>query len=165
MNRVVWAGPASFLAHAIEEILTMESWFRNQAERLPSAVRDVAPLISTELIAATVGVIFISVATMTRVGSRKLEAGRSSKLVSLVALFLFTHGIGHVGAALAVAGFAPGALTSLLLIPYSVFVWNMLGRAHLLPTLRTTVSLTVVTVLVQVVGVGGFIWVGPCFVA
>lgn len=141
---VVWGLPLAWTLHDIEELLAfvIQSGALREGLRVPDWVPDGVTeqidqltVLQESLAIAVVG---LGVAAATVLGWRS----RGRNLLFQAAVLGFgIHGIAHLAQAVAVGGYIPGLVMSVLLVvPYGFWATWRLHRAGLLPRRRGTVA-------------------------
>ena len=149
VGRWIWAGPAVFLMHDAEEILTVAPWLRDHRAELPSVLRPFTGITTAEF-ALAVLVLFLGFLAVAAHGARRARQGRTSIPFLLVAGTFVANGITHLGQAALLRGYTPGAVTALLLVlPYGVLLGEQLRRRGLV-TRGTWVGVVAAGALLQV---------------
>ena len=118
ITRWIWAGPAVFLLHDAEEVLTVAPWLRAHRAELPAAVRPLLDITSGQFALAALFLLvgFLAVAAH---GARRAGAGRRAIPFLLVAGALVGNGLTHLAQAVLFRAYTPGLVTALLLVlPY-----------------------------------------------
>ena len=127
----IWAGPAVFLLHDAEEILTVESWIRAHRTELPAAVQPFAT-VTTGQFALAVALLFAGVLAAALHAVRRARRGRGSLLFLLVAGALTANGLTHLAQAAYFRGYTPGVVTAFLLVlPYGYLLGTRLLATEL----------------------------------
>ena len=125
---LIWASPAVFLVHDLEEVLTMERFWRENRDRLP------IPDALKNRIEATTEEMAAAVACVTAAGylSSYLAAGSPGgdakmRLFDAVAAVRFVNALAHLLQTLALRSYAPGSVTALVVsLPASLYVFHRL---------------------------------------
>ena len=125
----LWLGPAVFLAHDAEEILTVEGWMRAHAADLPAVAAPLAG-ITTAQFATGVAVLFAGYVLATLHGVRAVKHGRRPWPFLLATGAFFANGLAHGMQAAWLGGYTPGLVTAILLsLPYGFGVFRALHNA------------------------------------
>lgn len=129
--RWMWAGPALFVVHDAEEILTVAPWLRAHQAELPSIVRPFAGITTGEFSIAVL-LLFVGFLAVAAHGARRARQARLSLPFLLVAGAFAANGITHLGQAALLRGYTPGVVTALLVVvPYGVLLGERLRRSGL----------------------------------
>lgn len=131
---LIWLFPIVFMLHDFEEIILGEPWLTNNAEAIRSRIGGRLPRFfvrriesvlrkKTSELALPILLIF-AMASL----SAYLAAEQGAKgLFLLASAAFFVHGFGHMGQAMVLNRYVPGAMTSLVLIvPYSLLLFRRL---------------------------------------
>jgi len=149
VGRWIWAGPAVFLMHDAEEILTVAPWLRDHRAELPSVLRPFTGITTGEFTLAVL-VLFLGFLAVAAHGARRARQGRLSVPLLLVAGAFVANGITHLGQAALFRGYTPGVVTALLVVlPYGVMFGEQLRRSGL-ATRRTLVGAVAAGAVLQV---------------
>jgi hypothetical protein len=125
VNLVIWVFPLAFLVHDLEEIVTMERFRRENRERFPKFLRNIAT-ITTRQFTLAVGALL----ALTLLAS--YLATRSPRQMDLFTIGLAIF-FGHIGQSLFLRTYTPGVVTALLVVlPYSLYGFHRLSTASLL---------------------------------
>jgi hypothetical protein len=125
LRRVIWAGPAVFLIHDLEELATIEAWTRLHGDRLPEVFRWILPIGTAEFGVAVGALLLVFIAGSWLADRAKGQRGRAVDFFVLLIALLGTNALGHVGQALLFGGYVPGLVTAVLLgLPYAC--WGLL---------------------------------------
>ena len=127
LNLVIWIFPLAFLIHDLEEIFTMERFTRENRERFPKFLRNIAAINTTQFTIA-VGVLF----AITLLASY-LATGQQRQVdifITALALFL-VHVFWHIATPIIFRKYTPGLITALLIVmPYSLYAFHRLFGAN-----------------------------------
>lgn len=125
LRRVIWAAPAVFLIHDLEELATIEDWTRLHGDRLPELFRFVLPISTAEFAVAVAALLLVFIAASWLADQAKGEGGRAVDFFVLLVALLGTNALGHVAQAILFGGYVPGLFTAVLLgLPYAC--WGLL---------------------------------------
>lgn len=125
LRRVIWAGPAVFLIHDLEELATIEDWTRLHGDRLPELFRSLLPIGTAEFGVAVTVLLLVFVAASWLADRAKGDGGRIFDFFVLLVAILGTNALGHVAQAILFGGYVPGLFTAVLLgLPY--VCWGLL---------------------------------------
>ena len=130
LSTLLWLFPVSFMLHDFEEIIRIERWmYRNgdQAEeKLPGFAKTSFAKMretTTAEMSAAVAFVFVVFSATTLLA---VEFNMYGPFI-FCSVGYFAHGFFHLGSAIVMKKWAPGALTSLLLvIPYSILLFSWL---------------------------------------
>lgn len=130
LSTLLWLFPVSFMLHDFEEIIRIERWMQRHGDRvekkIPGFVKDAFAKMremTTPEMAAAVAVVFVVFCFATYLAVEFKVFGP----FIFCSVGYFAHGFFHLGSAIIMRNWTPGALTSLLLvIPYSVFLLSRL---------------------------------------
>jgi Protein of unknown function with HXXEE motif len=127
-----WGLFVAWLAHDVEELVTMPHWARRNAGRLRArfprvperfwrAIDQTRPQVY--LAVALVGVVMLAAAWD---GGR---TGGRSAFYQIVLVVFGLHGLVHLGQSALVRGYTPGVLTApLIVLPFAGWAWWVLDR-------------------------------------
>jgi hypothetical protein len=122
----------AWAVHDLEELATMAPSSRRIAARLQARYPQLPDGIWQRLevspahVAVAVGLMGTVMVAAAAAGAR--SGGRSGFYQAVLAGFGW-HGVGHVVAAIAVGGYAPGVVTAPVVAPFSVWAWRRLRAA------------------------------------
>lgn len=129
---VIWAFPAAFLLHDIEEILTMERHARQYPPPVPAAFRDLARVTTPQVVVA-VAYEFVLCCAVSALTTRRLRRGLAMNLYATAVAILFLNVLTHLGQSLRARHYTPGLLTApTIALPYTLYLCRRLRRAGLL---------------------------------
>ncbi|HKP16472.1 MAG TPA: HXXEE domain-containing protein [Gemmatimonadaceae bacterium] len=127
----IWAGPAVFLLHDTEEILTVSSWIRAHGAELPRVLQPLLG-VTTRQFAVAVLFLFIGFLAAAIHGARRAREGRSSAVFLLVAGALIGNALTHLAQAALFRGYTPGIVTALFVVlPYGYLLGERLHASGL----------------------------------
>lgn len=125
LRRVIWAGPAVFLIHDLEELATIEDWTRLRGHRLPGVFRLLLPISTAEFGVAVAALLLVFIAAAWLADQAKGEGGRAVDFFVLLIAVVGTNALTHVAQAILFGGYVPGLFTALALgLPYTC--WGLL---------------------------------------
>jgi hypothetical protein len=131
LHLLIWAGPAAFLLHDAEEILTLIPWLSTHRDQLPFLLRPLSSISRPQLIIAVL-VLFAGYCLASFLAVRALKAARRPVLFLLFSGALVANGITHVLQAMYFRGYTPGVVTALLIsIPYGMILARALIHLQL----------------------------------
>ena len=140
LNLVIWAFPLAFLIHDFEEIVTTERFSRENRERFPKFLRNIATITTRQLTLA-VGVLLVLTLLASYLATRPQ---RQMDLFTLVLAIFLVHILGHVAQTVFFRGYTPGLITALLVVlPYSLYGFHRLFTANLIGGDNFTTSMLV----------------------
>lgn len=146
---VMWAAPAVFLVHDLEEVVTVEPWLATHRADLPTVVQPLAALTQSQF-ATGVLILFAGMVVATFHGRRRVRQGRFPALFLFTAGMLVANAISHLLQAAFFGGYTPGVITALLLVvPYGLVLAHRFIASHLM-TLRTGIAFLAVGALAQI---------------
>jgi hypothetical protein len=126
LRRVIWAGPAVFLIHDLEELATIGDWTRLHGDRLPEVFRFLLPVRTAEFGVAVAALLLVFIAAAWLADRAKGEGGRAVDFFVLLIAVVGTNALGHVAQAILFGGYVPGLFTAVLLgLPYAC--WGLLA--------------------------------------
>jgi len=129
LNLVIWAFPVAFLLHDLEEIFTMERFSRENRERFPKFLRNIAA-ITTRQFTLAVGVLLVLTLLASYLATRPQ---RQMDLFTIGLAIFLVHILGHVAQTVFFRGYTPGLITALLVVlPYSLYGFHRLFTANLI---------------------------------
>jgi hypothetical protein len=145
----IWAGPAVFLLHDAEEVLTIAPWLREHRTELPLAVQPFMG-VTTRQFALAVLLLFAGFLAVAAHAAWRAQRGRASPVFLLVVGALVGNGLTHLAQAALFRGYTPGVATAaLLVLPYGYFLGERL-RASGLATRRVWAGAIAAGVVLQV---------------
>jgi Protein of unknown function with HXXEE motif len=113
---------AAWVVHDLEELLTMATWTRHMARRLPW----VRPMSQARV---NIGIILMGVVVVAGAVAGARSSGRSGFYQAALTGFGW-HALGHLLSAVALHEYTPGLVTAPLLVaPFSLWAWGRLARA------------------------------------
>ena len=131
----IWAGPAVFLLHDAEEVLTIESWLREHGTELPPLVHRFLGVTARQF-ALAVLLLFAGFLAAAAHAAWRAQRARASLVFLLLAGTLVGNGLTHIAQAVLFRGYTPGVVTALLVVlPYGYVLGERL-RASGLATRR-----------------------------
>lgn len=140
LNLVIWAFPLAFLIHDCEEIVTMERFVRENSERFPKFLRNIAAITTRQF---TLAVVVLLVLTLLA-AYLATRPQRQMDLFTLVLAIFLVHILGHVAQTVFFRGYTPGLITALLVVlPYSLYGFHRLFTANLIGGDSFTTSMLV----------------------
>jgi hypothetical protein len=118
LTRWIWSGPAIFLLHDVEEVLTIAPWLRAHRAELPAALQPLLG-VTTGRFALAVLLLLAGFVAAAAHGARRAGHGRRSVVFLLAAGALVGNGLTHLAQAVFFRAYTPGLVTALLLVlPY-----------------------------------------------
>ena len=145
----ILAGPAVFLIHDTEEILTASSWIRAHGSELPRVLQSFLG-ITTAKFAVAVLLLFVGFLAAAIHGAHRARDGRSSAVFLLVAGALVGNALTHLAQAALFRGYTPGVVTALFVVlPYGYLLGERLQASGLVPR-RTWFAAVAVGIVAQV---------------
>jgi uncharacterized membrane protein YqaE (UPF0057 family) len=145
----IWAGPAVFLLHDAEEVLTLAPWLREHGTELPPVVQPFMG-VTTRQFALAVLLLFAGFLAAAAHGAWCAQRVRASPVFLLVVGVLIGNGLTHLAQAALFRGYTPGVVTALLVVlPYGYFLGERL-RTSGLATRRTWAGAIAAGAVVQV---------------
>jgi len=137
---IVWLFPVLFLIHDFEEILTVKGFMSRNKEQIVSLL---SPKIggfvqrqfdlTTVQFSVSVAFVFIFVTSSTYLATHNNFAEGALRYFFIIVTVFFIHVFTHVGQALILRAYAPGVITSVLIIlPYTSYVLFRLFREHII---------------------------------
>ncbi len=145
----ILAGPAVFLVHDTEEILTVSSWIRAHRAELPRVLQPFLG-ITTRQFAVAVSLLFVGFLAAAIHGARRARERRSSAVFLLVAGALVGNALTHLAQAAFFRGYTPGVVTALFVVlPYGYLLGERLQASGLVPR-RTWLAAVAVGTVAQV---------------
>ena len=140
LNLVIWAFPLAFLLHDLEEIFTMERFSRENRERFPKFLRNIAA-ITTKQFTMAVGVLLVLTLLASYLATRPQ---RQVDLFTITLAIFLVHILGHVAQTMFFRRYTPGLITALLVVlPYSLYGFHRLFTANLVGGDSFTTSILV----------------------
>ncbi|CAM5428560.1 HXXEE domain-containing protein [Streptomyces pseudogriseolus] len=138
---VTWGLLGAWVVHDLEELVTVPGWsrrnvpeLRKRFPRVPERVWRRAETMDAAEFAAAVGVMGVLVGAASAAG--RLTGGRSGFYQGALTGFGL-HGVTHMAQAVAVRGYTPGSVTSLLVVvPFTLWARGRLRRAGVLRPAR-----------------------------
>ena len=128
---LIWAGPAVFLIHDLEELATIENWTRVHGLRIPEIARSLLPVETVEF-GASLSLLLVVVIGASWLTARYGSSSRWFDFFLLVVAVLGINGAGHVLQSAVFGGYVPGLFTGLVLsLPYSLWVFTRTYRLQL----------------------------------
>ena len=154
LSTLLWLFPVSFMLHDFEEIIRIERWLHRNGDRvekkIPGFVKNSFAKMremTTPEMAAAVAVVFVVFSAATYLA---VEFKVFGPFIFCIVGY-FAHGFFHLGSAIVMKDWTPGALTSLLLvIPYSILLFSRLTVLGI-TTWKTIALLVPITLLAFVV--------------
>jgi len=141
-KQVTWGLLAAWAVHDAEELVTMAAAARRIADRLRARYPQVADAVWAKLelspahVGVAIGLMGGVMAGAAAAGAR--SGGRSGFYQAVLAGFGW-HAVGHLAQAVAVGGYAPGVLTSPVVVaPFSMWAWRQLRAAGVPADLRSS---------------------------
>ena len=149
ITRWIVSGPAVFLVHDAEEILTVEPWLRAHRAELPAVVQPLTA-VSTEQFALAVGMLFVGFLAAAVHAVGQARRGHVSVPFMIIAGALVANGFTHLAQAAYFRSYTPGVVTALLLVlPYGYCLGARLLAAGLV-TQRALIGAVAVGAVAQI---------------
>jgi hypothetical protein len=146
---LIWAGPAVFLLHDLEELATIEDWTRLHGDRLPAALRFLFPVSTAEFGVAIAALLLVFITAAWLAGRARGEGGRAVDFFVLLVAVLGTNALGHVAHAILFGAYVPGLFTAVLLgLPYACWGLATVARSGS-RSVRWQVGAVIVAAVVQ----------------
>ena len=140
LNLVIWVFPVAFLIHDSEEIVTMERFRRENRERFPKFLRNIAA-ITTRQFTLAVGVLLVLILLASYLATRPQ---RQMDFFTIGLAVFLVHILGHVAQTVFFRRYTPGLITALLVVlPYSLYGFHRLFTANLIGDDSFTTSILV----------------------
>jgi len=140
LNLVIWAFPLAFLIHDCEEIFTMERFTRENSERFPKFLRNIAAITTRQF---TLAVVVLLVLTLLA-AYLATRPQRQMDLFTLALAIFLVHILGHIAQTVFFRGYTPGLITALLVVlPYSLYGFHRLFTTNLIGGDSFTTSMLV----------------------
>jgi hypothetical protein len=136
----VWTLPLVFVVHDSEEIMTMATFLRSHADRLPGQLLKVTAL-STGQFALSVLFLLALILVFCLLAKRASYTGLPMTLFAVLTAILFGNGLTHLGQAAILRGYTPGLLTAPFVILFTLLALRsfqdagFITRRNLLPVL------------------------------
>ena len=127
----IWAGPAVFLLHDAEEILTVAAWLREHGAELPRVLQPYLA-VTTRQFTMAVLLLFVGFLAAAMHGARRARDGRSSAVFLFVAGALVGNAVTHLAQAALFRGYTPGVASALFVVlPYGYLLGERLHASGL----------------------------------
>ncbi len=124
----VWTLPLVFVIHDSEEIMTMTTFLRSHADRLPGQLREVTAL-STGQFALSVLFLLALILVLCLLAQHANYEGLSMTLFVVLIAILFGNGLTHLGQAAILRGYTPGLLTAPFVILFTLLALRGFQKA------------------------------------
>ena len=124
----VWLGPAAFLVHDTEEIVTIAPWLHTHAAQLPALARPLAGVGTRQFLLAA-AVLFVGYLLAAWHGARAVRRGRTPLPWLFVSGAFVANALTHLLQALYFGGYTPGVVTAMSVsLPYGYAAGRALRR-------------------------------------
>ena len=128
LETLFWVSPAVFLAHDLEEVLTMERFWRENRDKLPipDALKDRIEA-TTEQMGAAVACVLAAGYLSSYLAAGSPGGDARMRLFDAVAAVRFVNALAHLLQTLALRRYTPGSVTALTVsLPTSLYVFRRL---------------------------------------
>ena len=140
LDLVIWAFPVAFFIHDLEEILTMERFGRENRERFPKFVRNIATIDTRQF---TIAVVVLFVMTLVASYLATRSPRQMDLFIVLLAIF-FVHAFWHIAFSIILRQYTPGVITTVpVVLPYSLYALYRLFTANLIDVESLKTSLLI----------------------
>ncbi|GIZ54141.1 HXXEE domain-containing protein [Noviherbaspirillum aridicola] len=127
---IPWPGPAIFLIHDTEEILTVEQWTILNMDRLPEFVRSFLPVRTLEF-GIGVALILASYLAICLLDHRRLKHGATPLWSLWATSLLLANALTHTVQTVWYGNYTPGIVTAaLVVLPYGTAVMRLALKEH-----------------------------------
>lgn len=133
---LIWLFPIVFIFHDFEEIIMMEKWVKQHAnkiyETLPRKIADKVVKqfsMSTAQFAVAVVVIFLFVSSSTYMANQYMNQGPLANIhfFTIMLLIFLIHVFTHIGQTIIFRSITPGVITSIFIVlPYTIVMLGSL---------------------------------------
>jgi hypothetical protein len=136
----VWTLPLVFMVHDGEEIITMTTFLRSHADRLPAQLLKIAANSTGQFVVSVLFILAL-ILVFCSLAKRANYLGLPMTLFTLLTATLFGNGLMHLGQAAFLRDYTPGVITAPFLILFTIFAlrsfWKngFITRRSLLPML------------------------------
>jgi hypothetical protein len=143
----LWLTPLTFLAHDLEELITMPAWIARHWEGLQSlGVSKFLPDSMPQL-ASAIGILLLVFCIVTFGAVRSRMQGFWSIAYQILLGAFFLHAFTHIAQALYFSGYTPGVVTAVVLvIPMCLYLYGKLLNGGLV-TMKSAILTAVVGIV------------------
>ncbi|CAN5801968.1 hypothetical protein BH23ACT11_BH23ACT11_22740 [soil metagenome] len=134
VEKIIQASPVVFLLHDVEEILTIEQFWRENRYRLPipEMLRDRIRITTAEM-AAAVTCVFVLGCLASWPTTKSSEPDTRIEVYGTTLSIRLLNALAHLAGTLVLRRYTPGVITAVtVVLPYTLYTFHRLHRKKLL---------------------------------
>ena len=165
IQTVIWLLPVIFMFHALEEIITVESFMTKYKNRVPKTfLAKLSFVIRKKLSAKSaqhsimIAWILLIISFITFMTAYHIPTGENFLLFTAVINIFFLQAFSHIGQTIIFRGYTPGVVTALfMVIPYSLLTYYRLLELSLIDRHLLFKSIPITILLVPIFLIGNLL--------